>query len=131
MNQIKMKTLKNLSHSFLFTGLAIGTLAFLAPNLTWAEGKGASKLMFGPKPQTALQSAPAKPAMSCARCTDAYTKVADTSTKGMRSEPTKTVAAHMCPACSTKIASVGAGKSKTDKVVHSCGMATSCCVATR
>lgn len=122
-----MKTLKNPPHSFFLTGLAIGALTFLGPGLTWAEGKGASKLMFGSQPQTELHSAPAKPAMSCARCTDVYTKVADTSAKGMRSEM-NTVAVHKCPACSTRITAVGSGKAKADQVVHSCGMATTCCV---
>jgi hypothetical protein len=124
-----MKT--NLPHSLFLTAVAIGALALAAPSLTWADGKGASKLMFGVQPQTQMQSAPAKAAMSCPRCTDVYTKVADPSAKGIRSESLKTVAAHMCPACSTKITAVGAGKAKTDKVVHSCGMETSCCVATQ
>ncbi len=129
MKEIKMKTLKNIPHSLFLTGVAISALALFAPNLTWADGKGASKLMFLAQPQTQAQSAPAKAAMSCPQCADVYTKVADISAKGMRSGPMKTVAAHMCPACSTKIASVGAGKAKTDKVVHSCGTETSCCVA--
>jgi hypothetical protein len=129
MKVIKMKS--TLPHSLFLTGVAIGALTFLAPNLTWADGKGASTLMFRAQPQTQVQSAPAKAEMSCPSCADVYTKVADTSAKGMRSGSLKTVAAHMCPACSTKITAVGAGKAKTDKVVHSCGMETSCCVATK
>jgi hypothetical protein len=129
MKEIKMKT--NLPRSLFLTGVAIGALALVTPTLTWADGKGASKLMFAAQPQTQVQSAPAKAAMSCPQCKDVYTKVADTTAKGMRSEPTKTVATHMCPACSTKITEVGAGKAKTNKVVHSCAMETSCCVATK
>ena len=127
-----MKTLKTLPRLLFATCVTIATLGLLAPGLSLADGKGASKLMFGAQPQAQVQpAASGKATMSCPRCTDGYKKVADTSIKGLRAESMRTVAAHMCPSCSTKITSVGAGKAKTDKVSHSCGMGTSCCVAAK
>jgi hypothetical protein len=132
MNRTNMKTLKTLPRALFVTGLTIATLGLLAPALSMADGKGALKLMFGPQPQAQVQPASSgKATMSCPRCTDGYKKVADTSVRGLRADSTRTAAAHMCPACSTKITSVGAGKAKTDKVSHSCGMETSCCVAAK
>ena len=129
MKDAKMKTI--MTRSLFFASVAIATLAVSAPNVSLADGKGASKLMFGPANTLATAGAPINPTMSCPRCKDAYTRVMETSSKGARSEASRTVATHMCPTCSTKITSSGAGKAKTDTVVHSCGMATSCCVATK
>ncbi|HTL18386.1 MAG TPA: hypothetical protein VL793_14210 [Patescibacteria group bacterium] len=127
-----MKIIKNLPRTILLTCVAAGAIGVLAPTLTLADGKGASKLMFTSSPQVQAQSGSAKAtSMSCARCTDGYTKVADTSAKGMRTQSTRMVAVHMCPSCTTSINSVGSGKAKADKVSHSCGSGSSCCVASK
>jgi hypothetical protein len=132
MKETTMKSLKTLRNSLFLGCIALGTAGLLTPSQTLAEGKGASKLMF----IASEQAAPSKLSqMSCPRCTDGYTKVANTSAKGLRAEPMRTVAVHMCSSCETKIVSVGAGKAKTDKVTHSCGnngaVEASCCMAAR
>jgi hypothetical protein len=129
-----MKSL-NIRKSILIGALAFGTLGLLAPTLSLADGKGASKLLPEPSASKVQTPAPATAQTHMACCTDHYVKVADTSAKGMNAGATKTVPAHPCPYCQTKIASVGAGKAKTDKVTHSCGSSASttasCCVAAR
>jgi len=125
-----MKTFK-LYQSILVGSLALGTFGLVAPTLTMADGKGASKLMFATE---TVQSPAAKSAhMAC--CADRYAQVVDVSAKGMNAGTTKAVASHLCPSCSTKIVSSGAGKAKTDAVIHSCGSNTSpngsCCVASK
>jgi hypothetical protein len=135
MKESKMKSFTHLSRSIFLGSIALGVLGFLAPSLTLADGKGASKLMFAPPAQVspAQTAASGKAMMGCQRCTDGYTKVAETSAKGMRAESVKLVAVHQCSSCQTKITSSGAGKAKTDRVIHSCGMSAgqpgSCCVA--
>lgn len=131
-----MKSLKTLRNSLFVGCLALGAFGVLAPSLTLAEGKGASKLMFANS--TSQEQSQAIPAnhvqMSCTRCTDGYAKVTDSSAKGMRAAALRMVSVHMCPACQTKIASVGAGKAKADKVTHSCGAGSSeasCCMAAK
>jgi hypothetical protein len=130
-----MKTLKNFRNPLFLGCLALGALGLLAPTLTLAEGKGASKLMSPSSiSQVRPQTAPSKISqMPCVRCTDGYTKVVDKSAKGMRADTMRTVAVHLCPSCQTKIVSVGAGKAKTDKVAHSCGTTAeaSCCMAAK
>jgi hypothetical protein len=129
MKETKMKLLKYLPRSLFLASAAIGVCGLLVPNLTRAEGKGASRLMFN-APQSTPASATATPKM-CPRCDDRFTKVVDHSLKGMRADQLKTVAVHGCPACSTTIAPVGAGKAKADKVSHSCASQGSCCMASR
>jgi hypothetical protein len=124
-------------HKSIFLGcLALGTLGLLTPTLSFADGKGASKLMpSATTSQTQLQAASRNVShMSC--CTDRYTQAVDQSAKGMRAGSTKMVPTHACTSCQTKITSVGVGKAKTDNVSHSCGSnataaAASCCVATK
>jgi hypothetical protein len=128
-----MKTLKNVRNSIFLGCLALGTLGLLTPGLTLAEGKGASKLMFAASAsQTQVQPASSMP---CSRCTDGYTKVGDTSAKGMKAGTMKNIPVHLCASCQTKIVSVGSGKAKTDKAVHTCGNPTiaqaSCCMAAK
>src|SRR5690242_20754755 len=124
-----MKSLTNLRNSLFLGCLALGTLGLLAPSLTLAEGKGASKLMFAPATNQSNMVASSSAHKGCARCTDGYTRVADTAPKGIRAEQMRTIALHMCSSCQTKISTVGTGKAKTDKVVHSCGSGeASCCV---
>jgi hypothetical protein len=131
-----MKTLKNFRNSLFLGCLALGTLGLLTPGLTLAEGKGASKLMSAASTsQTQAQAASTNPSPMCSRCTDGYSKVADTSAKGMNAGTMRNVAVHLCASCQTRIVSVGAGKTKTDKAVHSCGNTAtaqaSCCMAAR
>jgi hypothetical protein len=125
-----MKTFK-LNKPILVGCLILGMVGLLAPTLSSAEGKGASKLM-SPTPTAQVQAAKTTH-MAC--CADAYVKVADTSAKGMNAGATKAVPTHMCPSCQTKIVSVGTGKAKTDSVIHSCGnnavASTSCCSTTK
>jgi hypothetical protein len=137
MKEITMKLFQIIRNSIFLGGLALGTLFVLAPSLALAEGKGASKLMLNASSsQSQSQTVAAKPsAMLCGLCTDGYTKVPDTSAKGMRAGSLKTVAVHMCPACQTRIVSVGTGKTRTDKVAHTCGndrtAEATCCVTAR
>jgi len=130
-----MKTLNYVRNSVVLGCLTLGVAGVLAPNLTLAEGKGAAKLMFpasASSPQTQATTAN-RGMMSCTRCTDGYAKAIDASAKGMRTGSVSKVAVHMCPACETKIAAVGAGKAKVDKVTHSCGTSAeaSCCMASK
>jgi hypothetical protein len=132
-----MKSLKNVRTSIFLGLLAFGTIELMAPSLTLAEGKGASKLMFvAASSQSGSPTVSAHPAqMSCGKCVDVYTKSVDSSAKGMSAGSLRTVATHMCTSCQTTISSVGAGKAKQDKVVHTCGndrMAlANCCMAAR
>ena len=130
--------LNNTPRYFIVLGcVAVSAIGLLTPSLTLAEGKGAAKLMFGaPAAQPQLQAAaPSRSEMACPRCTDGYTKVTDTSAKGMRAGSTQIVPSHLCASCETKIVSVGAGKAKADKVTHSCGNTAtaqaSCCMAVK
>jgi hypothetical protein len=129
-----MKSLK-IRKSILIGSLAFGTLGLLAPTLSLADGKGASKLLAEPSDSKILAQASVTSQTHMACCTDRYVKVADTSAKGMNAGATKAVPAHPCAYCQTKIVSVGAGKAKADKVTHSCGSNAStsatCCVATK
>lgn len=130
-----MKSFNNLRNSLFLGCLALGTIGLLTPGLTLAQGKGASKLMFAPASQTQAATVSASARRSCARCTDAYTRVVDENAKGIRAGSMRMAAVHGCPACQTKIMSVGTGKAKTDKVVHSCGQSSpsqsSCCMAVK
>ena len=131
MKETKMKSTTKLSRSVFVASLAVAALGLLSPNLTLADGKGASKLLFSPSSAAPTVSVKA-PAKTCPMCVDAYKQAADTEAKGMRAGSVKAVAFHMCPACSTTVTAVGSGKAKTDKVTHSCGTAqSSCCLATK
>ena len=129
-----MKTVINLRKSIFVGCIGLGTtISFLAPSLTLAEGKGASRLMFVAPTSQSQPAASKLSQMSCPRCTDGYTKVADASAKGLKAVSQKRVAAHGCSSCETKIVAVGTGKAKTDKTVHTCGnnkaVGSSCCMA--
>ena len=121
----------NIRNSILVGCLAIGALGLLTPSLSFADGKGASKLMSSvTTSQTQVQAAARNNShMSC--CSDRYAAVVDQSAKGMRAGSTKMVPSHACSSCETKITAVGVGKAKTDSVIHSCGNnasgTTSCC----
>lgn len=131
MKETKMKSFIKSPRSLFVASLALAAIGLLSPNLTLAEGKGASKLMFpasSPAPAVSVKA----PAKTCPMCVDAYRQAADTEAKGMRAGSLKAVAFHMCPSCSTTITAVGSGKAKTDKVTHSCGTTqSSCCLATK
>jgi len=114
-------------------GLAAGT-----PGIAKAatpEGKGASLLMPTPKAKPAQIQTNTEPSkagqMSCALCEDVPVVVVNRISKGSKHEERFTVMSHLCPSCETKITTVGHGKAKTDKAVHSCKAdgekATSCC----
>lgn len=133
-----MKSSIIFSRSILASFVAVGVLSFLASTDAFADGKGASFLMPAKTPGTVIQAQTAtghQPAMSCPRCKDGFVAVQETNPKGMRMASVKSVPTHLCPACSTKIASVGSGKAKTDKVTHTCGNSAnseaSCCMAAR
>ena len=136
MKETKMKSINKLPHSIFLGCIVLGTFGVLSPSLTLADGKGSSKLLFPEAAPAKVQSVPAKAsAMACPRCLDVYTKVVDTSVKGMRAERLRMVPAHACPSCQTKITSIGVGKAKTDKVAHTCGTTAgaqaSCCMAAK
>jgi hypothetical protein len=130
-----MKRIKNFRTSAVAGLLALGTVGLLVPSLTLAESKGAAKLMFPASTTREASAAPAKQSsMSCPACSDGYRQMRDTAAKGMRADTTKSVAAHGCASCQTKIVSIGTGKAKTDTVAHSCGNGApqaSCCVAAK
>ncbi|HZR21485.1 MAG TPA: hypothetical protein VFE51_29655 [Verrucomicrobiae bacterium] len=128
MKYTKMKISNTLSRSVSLASIALATLGLLVPNPILAQGKGSSKLMASAAAPVQSQTTTSK---TCARCTDRFAKVADNSGKGMRAEPLKTIAVHGCPACATTITSAGAGKTRTDKVNHSCGMQGTCCMASK
>ncbi len=115
--------------------LAIAVLAWL-PSQALAQEKGAQKLM---KIETVgdLQTVQAGDilVMSCPKCKDSYATVVKKSFKGMKREELETVVTHLCPNCDTKIVAVGPGKSKKDKLVHTCKSCGSddafCCVMKR
>jgi hypothetical protein len=137
MKETMMKTPLNLRRSVFLACISISTAGLLAPSLTLADGKGASKLMFAASgPRTEAQVAtvtPDKAMMNCSRCVDGHAQVVEKTGKGMPVESVKTVPVHLCPACQTRIVSVGFGKARTDQVIHSCassGMSgRTCCVA--
>ena len=143
MKQIKLKETKMKSSiifrcSVLASCLALGTLGLPAPGAALAEGKGASLLMAGTTVGTAGQpqnSTSRESAMSCARCKDGLTSTLERTHKGMNAASVRTIPVHLCPACVTKIASVGSGKAKTDKATHTCGDTTSssasCCMTAK
>jgi hypothetical protein len=137
MKETKMKIFNNPRHFIVLSCVAVSALGLLAPTLTLAQGKGASKLMFAaPTGQTQAQVvASSRSEMPCPRCTDDYAKVANTFAKGMQAGSMRTVSVHLCTSCQTKIVSVGVGKAKTDQAVHSCGMngkaTASCCMAAK
>jgi len=114
-------------------GLAIGDSG--TATAATPEGKGASLLMPAPKGKPAQLQTASEPSkvgqMSCALCRDVPVVVVDRILKGAKHEERKTVMAHQCPSCETKITSIGHGKAKTDKVVHTCkadgGKAKPCC----
>ena len=126
--------IKNLpAIAVVIVGLAI-SLSGIATAAT-PEGKGASLLMPAPKvkpAQTQTITGPSKVVqMSCSLCRDVPVVVVDRISKGSKHEERSTVMSHQCPACETKITTVGHGKAKTDKAVHTCkadgGKAKSCC----
>ena len=112
--------------------LAIAALAWL-PSATQAQEKGAQKLM---KVQTVedLQKVDAGDVivMTCPKCKDTYSQVVEKSFKGAKPEELKTVKAHLCSNCNTKVVTQGVGKQAKDTLVHTCKMCgsedVSCCV---
>jgi hypothetical protein len=111
---------------------AILALAAL-PTLTFAQEKGATKLM---KLQT-LQDVQQLQAgdtiiMSCPKCQDSYATVVSKTMKGANPEEVKVMVKHLCPACTTTIKTEGTGKNAKDKLVHTCNACGStdvnCCV---
>jgi hypothetical protein len=93
--------------------------------------------MPAPKVKPAQLQAAAEPSkagqMSCSLCQDAPIVVVDRISKGSKHQERSIVMSHQCPSCETKITTVGHGKAKTDKAVHTCkadgGKVTSCCAS--
>src|SRR5689334_10810699 len=67
----------------------------------------------------AVPAAAVTAAHKCANCTDTLVTAVDKGTKGPNHLVTK-VFRHNCPACDTKIATVGTGKAAKDVATHSC-----------
>jgi hypothetical protein len=129
-----MKAMHNLCRFIAVTSLALAAVGVIQPPRGLAaEGKGASKLM-PVKTVEDLQTVEKGDilVMSCPKCKDTYTTVVGKSFKGMKREELETVVIHLCPNCETKIVTTGPGKSKKDKLVHSCKTCGSedafCCV---
>jgi hypothetical protein len=124
----------NLCRFIAVAGFALAVVGVVCPPGAFAaEGKGASKLM-PVKTVEDLQTIEKGDVlvMSCPKCKDTYTTVVKTSFKGMKREELETAVIHLCPSCETKIVTTGPGKSKKDKLVHSCKTCSSedafCCV---
>jgi hypothetical protein len=111
---------------------AVLALAVL-PTLTFAQEKGATKLMKLSTVQD-LQQVEAGDTiiMSCPKCQDTYATVATKTMKGANPEEVKVMVKHLCPTCTTTIKTEGVGKNAKDTLVHtcnSCGSAdVSCCL---
>lgn len=129
-----MNSLNHLRRTLVIASLAAGTFGILLPSATLADGKGASKLMKSDTVSATNQAVAGKPAaMTCPYCKDVFVTVPERSSKGGQLASMHSVAKHLCPACSTKITTVGVGKAKTDRVDHTCGDSagskSSCCTA--
>lgn len=70
--------------------------------------------------------------MSCPKCKDSWVTVVEASTKTGAKPDSRVEERHDCPGCEHKNVTVGHGKAKTDKVIHTCKMCGSedafCCV---
>ncbi len=70
--------------------------------------------------------------MSCPKCKDMTATVVEQTFKAAHPEETKNLTMHLCPGCDSKIVTVGHGKTKTDKLMHTCKKCGSqdvlCCV---
>jgi len=129
-----MKAQNNLCRFIVVVVLGLAAVGLIsAPSTARAQGKGASKLM-PVKTVEDLQNVQKGDIllMSCPKCKDTYATVVEKSFKGMKREELETVVIHLCPSCETKIVTTGPGKSKQDKLVHSCKTCGSedafCCV---
>lgn len=126
-----MKT-SSLTKISLITVLALSLAAVITMPLrsTAADNvKGGQRLLELTQPAvTATAPATAPVAMSCPQCKDkivTYDASSKASVKDLR-----TAVIHSCPNCSSVIKTVGFGKAKTDKVVHTCSLGdkvASCC----
>jgi hypothetical protein len=136
MKGTKMKAMNSICRYVVVAGLVMAAVSCAwASDLGAAGGKGgASQLMKQVKTVEDLQSIEAGDTlvMSCPKCKDSYAKVVEKSFKGMNREELETVVTHLCPTCDTKIVAVGPGKSKMDKLSHTCKACGSedafCCV---
>ena len=110
--------------------IALVAVAALLPSLTFAQEKGATKLM---KLQTVqdLQHVEAGDTiiMSCPKCQDTFATVVTKPMKGMKADEMKTMVKHLCPTCSTSIQTEGVGKNAVNKLVHTCNTCGSADVA--
>lgn len=119
----------------LVTALAIAGLAWLPGDLL-AQEKGATKLMQL-KPIKTVADAKAVEdgdtmVMSCPKCKNSWVTVVEAPTKTGAKPDSRVEERHDCPGCEHKNVTVGHGKAKTDKVIHTCKMCGSedafCCV---
>lgn len=115
--------------------LVVAGLAWL-PGSVLAQEKGATKLMQL-KPIKTVADAQAVEAgdtmvMSCPKCKNSWVTVVEAPTKTGAKPDSRVEERHDCPGCEHKNVTVGHGKAKTDKVIHTCKMCGSedafCCV---
>lgn len=70
--------------------------------------------------------------MSCPKCKNSWVTVVEAPTKTGAKPDSRVEERHDCPGCEHKNVTVGHGKAKTDKVIHTCKMCGSedafCCV---
>lgn len=132
---MKSKSQKCKCLAGLVTALAIAGLAWL-PGFVLAQEKGATKLMQL-KPIKTVADAQAVEdgdtmVMSCPKCKNSWVTVVEAPTKTGAKPDSRVVERHDCPGCEHKNVTVGHGKAKTDKVIHTCKMCGSedafCCV---
>ena len=132
-----MKTINQAPGKFTSYVVALAIVGLMAvPTWTFAQEKGAQKLMQLPKINTvaALQSVDAGDTiiMSCPKCKDTYATVVEKTFKAVSPDQLSKVAIHLCPACDTKVVTKGQGKAATSTVVHTCKTCgskdVSCCV---
>lgn len=112
------------------------TSLLAAPTLTFAQEKGATKLLKLSAINTVADAEAVQPGdtvvMSCPKCKDSWVTIVQAPTKTGAKPEEKTVARHECPGCEHKYVTEGHGKAKTDKLVHICKQCGSedafCCV---
>ena len=132
-----MKTIHQTSTnlSCCIAALAIAGLMSL-PTFTFAEEKGATKLVQLKPIETVADAEAVKPGdmvvMSCPKCKDSWATIVEKPTKTGAAANSAVVARHDCPGCEHKFVAEGHGKAKTDKLVHVCKKCGSedafCCV---
>jgi hypothetical protein len=128
-------TITNLTRISLSTIIAVAIgFAVAAPTKSLAgdTAKGGQKMLelsnTAVTPNADSLNAANQPAMSCPKCGDVVKTSSTAAGKGAFVKTT-TYTQHLCESCKTTIETVGHGKARTDRAVHTCSDAgnTSAC----